>query len=76
MISKEQALQIGADKDEIPYEVADRKWLSPRSVRARWIAWDLMRQDGWTLQMIADAFGIHHTTVIHGLHKIEREINE
>jgi chromosomal replication initiation ATPase DnaA len=73
MITKEQALQSGADAYEIPYEVAERRWRSPRSVRARWHAWELMRQDGWTLQMIADAFRIHHTSVIHGLQRIKGE---
>lgn len=43
----------------------------PHIVKARWEAWSYARRAGWTLDNIGDAFGRHHTTVMHGLREFE-----
>jgi chromosomal replication initiation ATPase DnaA len=74
MVTREQALRIGAEIYEIPYDDANSRWRTPRAARARWYAWQLLREDGWTLDRIAKAFEIHHTSVMHGLRRIEEEL--
>lgn len=42
-----------------------------RLVAARWKAWALLRDRGWSLTQIGDLFNRDHTTVMYALAKVE-----
>ena len=42
--------------------------------RARWFIWSLLRERGYSYSKIAMMFGMHHTSVIHGVEKIKTEM--
>lgn len=76
MMTKEKALSIGAAMYEISYADAKSRWRTPRAARARWYAWHMLRREGWTLTEIGRAFEMDHTTIIHGLRRLEEEKND
>ena len=43
----------------------------PHIVRARWQVMRELRDRGWSLTAIGDAMNRHHTTVLHGLRRLE-----
>ena len=42
--------------------------------RARWFIWSLLRERGYSYSKIATMFGMHHTSVIHGVAKLNTEM--
>lgn len=44
----------------------------PRIVKARWCAMALMRDEGMTLSEIGREFACDHTTVIHGVKRVQQ----
>lgn len=43
-----------------------------RISRVRWQAFKVLRERKWSMPQIARQWGIHHTTVLHGLRQLER----
>lgn len=44
--------------------------------RKRWLAYYALKKRGWTLNRIGDVFGKDHTTVLHGIKKIEAQLHQ
>lgn len=79
MNDKEMAtvvLKIGAARHDVCLKDAESHWRDPRAVRARWFAFNALRERGWSLPRIARAFNRDHTTVIYGLRRFKEEEDE
>lgn len=42
--------------------------------RARWFIWRLLRERGYSYSKIGNMFGMHHTTIIHGVNALQKEM--
>jgi hypothetical protein len=50
--------------------IGARKLMSSPRCRERWVAFQLLRDDGWTVRAIAQLFGVAPGTVLYGLDKL------
>ena len=63
------------DRNVLTKELLFKKSKNRRLVRARYEAWTALRAYAlMTTQEIADLFGVHHTTVMHGMKKYEEDL--
>ena len=62
-----------ARTDVLATEIRDTKNKRPEVVRARWLAWHLMRASGLAWKAVARLFGCDHASVMYGVRAFLRE---
>ena len=69
---------ISAVLDEYGYDTEQQLWKAPRTPQncwARWIVWHFMREIGMTYTMIAEYTGHDHSTILHGVNRLETDMD-
>lgn len=71
-LSVSSLINAAADEYEIKPEKIHGRCRDDSACRARFAIWHAMREAGWTLEAIGDAFKRDHGTVAHGLNKAKK----
>lgn len=61
------ALTLHVTLDELTTHDGSRS--SERIARARWLVWATLREMGFSYVEIGDLWGMHHTSVMHGVRR-------